>query len=75
MAQTEEQLQCQPTQQQQQLKMVLVTRFVKDVEWEKRRDEVRRNKTIYAIYVLTFKLRLLINADRSMILHHLLIMF
>jgi hypothetical protein len=71
MAQIEEQLRCQPTQQQQQLKMVLVTRF-EDVEWEKRRDEVRRNKTIY---VLTFKLRLLINADRSMILHHLLIMF
>jgi hypothetical protein len=63
MAQKEEQLRCQPTQQQQQLKMVLVTRF-EDVEWEKRRDEVRRNKTIY---VLTFKLRLLINADRSMI--------
>ena len=72
MTQTEEQLRCQPTQQQQQLKMVLVTRFAKDLEWEKRRDEVRRNKTIY---VLTFKLRRLINADRSMILHHLLIMF
>jgi len=49
MAQTEEQLRCQPTQQQQQLKMVLVTRFAKDVEWEKRRDEVRRNKTIYVL--------------------------
>lgn len=72
MTQTEEQLRCQPTQQQQQLKMVPVTRFAKDVEWEKSRDEVRRNKTIY---VLTFKLRRLINADRSMILHHLLIMF
>ena len=70
MVQTEEQLRCQPTQQQ--LKMVLLTRFVKDVEWEKRRDEVRRNKTIH---ILAFKLRLLINADRSMILHHLLIMF
>jgi hypothetical protein len=44
MAQTEELLRCQPTQQQQQLKMALVTRFVKDVELEKRRDEMRRNK-------------------------------
>ena len=49
-----------------------VTRFVKDVEWEKRRDKVKRNKTNY---VLTFKIRHLIYADCSMILHHLLIMF